>query len=185
MASSEQRWSLPMYRSRVCRIVGLQCPRCMPNRWMHFQTFARYPLRRDSIPQRRAMLHTPQQSVPRHPHVIVYRRAERCKTSTAHGGRLWPSFSPQYTSSDASGGYTIREIVLASILRCTIGSAPRSQGENSKRGAYPFYDTLRPGKHGPYQAEILRRTIRSRAHVLEAPTKLLFQRQVCKLRARP
>lgn len=150
---------------------------------MHFQTFAQYPLRRDSIPKRRAMLQSPQQSISRHPHVIVYRRAERCKASTAHGGRLWPSFGPQYTSSDASGGYTVREIVLASILQFSDKSAPSTSCESSKRATYPFYNTLRPGKHGPYQAEILRRAIRSRAHVLEAPTKLLFQRQVCKLRA--
>jgi len=131
------------------------------------------------------MLHTPQQSISRHPHVVVYRRAERRKASTAHGGRLWPSFGAQYTSSDASGGYTVREIVLASILHCTNESALRSQSESWKRAAYPFYNTLRPGKHGPYQAEIFRRAIRSRAHVLEAPTELLFQRQVCKLRAWP
>jgi hypothetical protein len=152
---------------------------------MHFQIFAQCPLRRDSIPERHAMLHTPQQSISRHPHVVVYRRAERRKASTAHGGRLWPSFGAQYTSSDASGGYTIRKIVLASILHFANESAPRSPCESSKRATYPFYNTLRPGKHGPYQAEVLRRAIRSRAHIFEAPTELLFQRQVCKLRAWP
>ncbi len=131
------------------------------------------------------MLRIPQQSIPRHPHVIVYRRAERRKTSTAHGGRLWPSFGAQYTSSDASGGHTVRKIILASILHCTDGSAPRSLCERPKRATYTFYNTFRPSKHRPYQAEILRGAIRSCAHILEAPTQLLFQRQVRKLRAWP
>ena len=44
------------------------------------------------FPERRAMLPTPQQSIPGHPHVIIYRCAERRKAPTAHSCRLWTGF---------------------------------------------------------------------------------------------
>ena len=128
----------------------------------------------------RKYVFSPKFSIAGHPHIRINSSTECRKPHTPHSRSLRSSFRPENPTRDTPGRYSIRKVILRSILtQIHPLSAPdipaREREEGKGRGTYALNATYRPREYRAHETEILRRTEGSSAHVFEAASQLLFQ----------